>query len=63
MALARALVIGPCGRLDSLEVEVSEGHPVLGSVCIPFESNHVISLAVLLYKGASQLGFRRQKIM
>jgi hypothetical protein len=26
-ALARALVIGPCGGLGGLEAEVSEGHP------------------------------------
>jgi hypothetical protein len=28
MALARALVMGPCGGLGALEAEVSEGHPI-----------------------------------
>jgi hypothetical protein len=27
-ALARALVMGPCGGLGGLEAEVSKGHPV-----------------------------------
>jgi hypothetical protein len=50
MALARALVMGPCGGLGDLEAEVSEGHPI--SDVVEHVSRHA--------KSTQEEGFQRK---